>query len=172
VRTTDERPEAVRRRRSPANVINFGIGPRGDGQELPRRRPWRASAAGQTGRPHHPHPDGVLGREDSALTGDLMAKIDRYLRQLRRPVRHAGTEGARRLLEGGHRRGGALAYMRGRTIKQQLHHPRRGSRTPRRSREMFSHPHRLRPKVVITGDAQPGRHDGRAVRMATGWRPS
>ena len=65
-------------------------------QELPGRRPGRAGPAGQAGRPHHPHP-ARRSRPASAsgfLPGDLMAKIDPYLRPaLRRPLRHARHRG-------------------------------------------------------------------------------
>ena len=69
------------------------------------------------------------------LPGDLMAKVDPYLRPLYDALYDmVETEGAQQLLERGTVEVAPLAFMRGRTLNRQLHHPATRPRTRRPSR--------------------------------------
>ena len=73
-----------------------------------------------------------------------------------------GTEGAQRLLERGHRRGGAARLHAGPHAQQQLHHPRRGAEHHARADEDVPHPYRLR----VEGRRHRRRHPGRPARWS------
>ena len=79
------------------------------------------------------------------LPGDLMAKVDPYLRPLYDALYDmVEPEGAQRLLERGTVEVAPLAFMRGRTLNAQLHHPRRGPEHHARADEDVPDPHRVR----------------------------
>ena len=129
-----------------ANVITFGIGPAGTGKSyLAVALAVQALQAKQVDRIILTRPAVEAGERLGFLPGDLMAKIDPYLRPLYDALYDMlGTEGARRLLEAGHGRGGPAGLHAGPHAQQQLHHPRRGPEHHARADEDVPHPHRLR----------------------------
>ena len=102
------------------NVITFGIGPAGTGKS------YLAVAAGvqalqdkQVERIILTRPAVEAGERLGFLPGDLMAKIDPYLRPLYDALYEMLTpEGARRLIENGTIEIAPLAFMRGRTLNR------------------------------------------------------
>ena len=92
------------------------------------------------------------------LPGDLMAKIDPYLRPLYDAlydmVDARGRAEAARAPDG---RGGAAGVHARPHAQQQLHHPRRGAEHDARADEDVPHPHRLR----LQGRGHRRRHPGR-----------
>ena len=127
----------------------------------------RAGAPGQAGRPHHPHP-ARRSRPASGsgfLPGDLMAKVDPYLRPLydalHDMVGHGGRAEAAR--EGRGRGRPARVHARPHA-QQQLHHLRRGPEHHARADEDVPHPHRLRLPGRRHRRRHPGRRAGRALR--------
>jgi phosphate starvation-inducible protein PhoH and related proteins len=103
--------DAIRR-----NVITFGIGPAGTGKS------WLAVACAvqalqdkQVDRIILTRPAVEAGERLGFLPGDLMAKVDPYLRPLYDALHDmVGTDGAARLLERGEVEVAPLAFMRGR----------------------------------------------------------
>ena len=98
------------------NVITFGIGPAGTGKS------WLAVACAvhalqekQVDRIILTRPAVEAGERLGFLPGDLMAKVDPYLRPLYDAMHDmVGTEGAQKLLEKGSVEVAPLAFMRGR----------------------------------------------------------
>jgi phosphate starvation-inducible PhoH-like protein len=87
------------------------------------------------------------------LPGDLMAKIDPYLRPLYDALYDMlGTEGARRLLEAGTVEVAPLAYMRGRTLNNSFIILDEAQNTTPEQMKMFLTRIGFGSKVVITGD--------------------
>jgi len=102
-------------------------------------------------------------RTPGFLPGDLMAKIDPTYAPLRRPLRHAGTDGARRLLDNGTIEVAPLAYMRGRTLNGSfIILDEAQNATPSSSR--CSSPDRLRLEGRCQRRHNPGGPAGRALR--------
>jgi len=98
------------------NVVTFGIGPAGTGKSyLAVALAVQALQAKNVDRIILTRPAVEAGERLGFLPGDLMAKIDPYLRPLYDALYDMlGTEGARRLLEAGTVEVAPLAYMRGR----------------------------------------------------------
>ncbi|MGH8916765.1 MAG: PhoH family protein, partial [Actinomycetes bacterium] len=101
-----------------ANVVTFGIGPAGTGKSyLAVALAVQALQAKEVDRIILTRPAVEAGERLGFLPGDLMAKIDPYLRPLYDALYDMlGTEGARRLLDAGTVEVAPLAYMRGRTL--------------------------------------------------------
>ncbi|HET9692264.1 MAG TPA: PhoH family protein [Acidimicrobiales bacterium] len=99
-----------------ANTITFGIGPAGTGKSyLAVALAVQQLQAKAVDRIILTRPAVEAGERLGFLPGDLMAKIDPYLRPLYDALYDMlGTEGARRLLEAGTVEVAPLAYMRGR----------------------------------------------------------
>ena len=97
------------------------------------------------------------------LPGDLMAKVDPYLRPLWDALHDmVGTENAGKLLERGAVEVAPLAFMRGRTLNSELHHPGRGAEHHAGADEDVPHPHRVR----VQGRRHRRHHAGRRGRRA------
>jgi phosphate starvation-inducible PhoH-like protein len=101
-----------------ANIVTFGIGPAGTGKSyLAVALAVQALQARSVDRIIMTRPAVEAGERLGFLPGDLMAKIDPYLRPLYDALYDMlGTDGARRLLDNGTIEVAPLAYMRGRTL--------------------------------------------------------
>jgi phosphate starvation-inducible protein PhoH and related proteins len=87
------------------------------------------------------------------LPGDLMAKIDPYLRPLYDALYDMlGTEGAKRLLDAGTIEVAPLAYMRGRTLNSSFIILDEAQNTTPEQMKMFLTRIGFGSKVVVTGD--------------------
>ena len=146
------------------NTITFGIGPAGTGKS------WLAVAmavqslhAKEVERIVLTRPAVEAGERLGFLPGDLMAKVDPYLRPLYDALHDmVGAEGAQKLLERGVVEVAPLAFMRGRTLNNSLHHPGRGAEHLARADEDVPDPHRVR----VQGRDHRRRHPGRRARRA------
>ena len=103
-----------------SHIITFGIGPAGTGKSyLAVALAVQALQAKAVERIIMTRPAVEAGERLGFLPGDLMAKIDPYLRPLYDALYDMlGTEGARRLLDNGTIEVAPLAYMRGRTLNR------------------------------------------------------
>jgi phosphate starvation-inducible PhoH-like protein len=101
-----------------ANIVTFGIGPAGTGKSyLAVALAVQALQVKSVDRIIMTRPAVEAGERLGFLPGDLMAKIDPYLRPLYDALYDMlGTEAARRLLDNGTIEVAPLAYMRGRTL--------------------------------------------------------
>ena len=100
------------------NIVTLGIGPAGTGKSyLAVALAVQALQAKSVDRIIMTRPAVEAGERLGFLPGDLMAKIDPYLRPLYDALYDMlGTDGARRLLDNGTIEVAPLAYMRGRTL--------------------------------------------------------
>jgi phosphate starvation-inducible PhoH-like protein len=137
-----------------ANVVTFGIGPAGTGKSyLAVALGVQALQAKQVDRILLTRPAVEAGERLGFLPGDLMAKIDPYLRPLYDALYDMlGTEGARRLLEAGTVEVAPLAYMRGRTLNNSFIILDEAQNTTAEQMKMFLTRIGFGSKVVVTGD--------------------
>ena len=100
------------------SIVTFGVGPAGTGKSyLAVALAVQSLQAKQVDRIILTRPAVEAGERLGFLPGDLMAKIDPYLRPLYDALYDMlGTEGGRRLIEAGTVEVAPLAYMRGRTL--------------------------------------------------------
>ena len=117
------------------NVITFGVGPAGTGKSwLAVAMAVQALQAKEVDRIILTRPAVEAGERLGFLPGDLMAKVDPYLRPLYDALYDmVEPEGAQRLLERGTVEVAPLAFMRGRTLNSASSSSTR-RRTPRPSR--------------------------------------
>src|SRR5438045_920944 len=103
-----------------SNVITFGIGPAGTGKSyLAVALAVQALQAKQVDRIILTRPAVEAGERLGFLPGDLMAKVDPYLRPLYDALYDmVEPEGAQRMLERGIVEVAPLAFMRGRTLSR------------------------------------------------------
>ena len=98
------------------------------------------------------------------LPGDLMAKVDPYLRPLYDALYDMlEPEGTQRLLDRGHDRGRAARLHARPHAERQLRHPRRGAEHHARADEDVPHPHRLRLEGGRDRRRHPDRRAGRPL---------
>jgi phosphate starvation-inducible protein PhoH and related proteins len=141
--------DAIRR-----NVITFGIGPAGTGKS------WLAVACAvqalqdkQVDRIILTRPAVEAGERLGFLPGDLMAKVDPYLRPLYDALHDmVGTDGAARLLERGEVEVAPLAFMRGRTLNSSFIICDEAQNTTPEQMKMFLTRIGFGSKAVVTGD--------------------
>jgi phosphate starvation-inducible PhoH-like protein len=141
--------DAIRR-----NVITFGIGPAGTGKS------WLAVAmavqslqAKEVQRIILTRPAVEAGERLGFLPGDLMAKVDPYLRPLYDALYDMmELESAQRLLEKGHVEVAPLAFMRGRTLNGSFIILDEAQNTTPEQMKMFLTRIGFGSKVVVTGD--------------------
>ena len=132
------------------NVITFGIGPAGTGKSwLAVAMAVQALQAKQVQRIILTRPAVEAGERLGFLPGDLMAKIDPYLRPLYDMV---DLEGAQKLLERGTVEVAPLAFMRGRTLNSSFIILDEAQNTTPEQMKMFLTRIGFGSKVVITGD--------------------
>lgn len=138
-----------------ANTVTFGIGPAGTGKS------WLAVAmavqslqAKEVERIVLTRPAVEAGERLGFLPGDLMAKIDPYLRPLYDALNDMiGSEGAQRMIERGVVEVAPLAFMRGRTLNNAFIILDEAQNTTPEQMKMFLTRIGFGSKAVITGDA-------------------
>src|SRR4029079_7820596 len=136
------------------NVITFGIGPAGTGKS------WLAVAmavqslqAKDVDRIILTRPAVEAGERLGFLPGDIMAKVDPYLRPLYDALYEmVEPEGAQRLLERGTVEVAPLAFMRGRTISRAFIILDEAQNATPEQMKMFLTRIGFGSKVVVTGD--------------------
>jgi phosphate starvation-inducible PhoH-like protein len=141
--------DAIRR-----NVITFGIGPAGTGKSwLAVAMAVHALQAKEVDRIILTRPAVEAGERLGFLPGDLMAKVDPYLRPLWDALHDmVGTENAGKLLERGAVEVAPLAFMRGRTLNSSFIILDEAQNTTPEQMKMFLTRIGFGSKAVVTGD--------------------
>jgi len=136
------------------NVVTFGIGPAGTGKSwLAVAMAVQALQAKQVNRIILTRPAVEAGERLGFLPGDLMAKVDPYLRPLWDALFDmVEPDGAQRLLERGTVEVAPLAFMRGRTINSSFIILDEAQNTTPEQMKMFLTRIGFGSKAVITGD--------------------
>jgi phosphate starvation-inducible PhoH-like protein len=136
------------------NVITFGIGPAGTGKSwLAVAMAVQALQAKDVDRIILTRPAVEAGERLGFLPGDIMAKIDPYLRPLYDALYDmVELEGAQRLLERGTVEVAPLAFMRGRTLNRSFIILDEAQNTTPEQMKMFLTRIGFGSKVVVTGD--------------------
>jgi phosphate starvation-inducible PhoH-like protein len=137
-----------------ANTITFGVGPAGTGKSyLAVALAVQALQAKTVDRIILTRPAVEAGERLGFLPGDLMAKVDPYLRPLYDALYDMlGTEGARRLIDTGTIEVAPLAYMRGRTLNRSFIILDEAQNTTPEQMKMFLTRIGFGSKIVVTGD--------------------
>ena len=137
-----------------ANVITFCIGPAGTGKSwLAVAMAVRALQAGEVDRIILTRPAVEAGERLGFLPGDLMAKVDPYLRPLYDALHEmVGSESVDRLLERGTVEVAPLAFMRGRTLNTSFIILDEAQNTTAEQMKMFLTRIGFGSRAVITGD--------------------
>jgi phosphate starvation-inducible PhoH-like protein len=147
------------------NVITFGVGPAGTGKSwLAVAMAVQALQAKQVQRIILTRPAVEAGERLGFLPGDLMAKIDPYLRPLYDALYDMlDPEGAARLVERQAIEVAPLAFMRGRTLNNSFIILDEAQNTTPEQMKMFLTRIGFNSKVVVTGDmTQVDIHDGKS----------
>jgi phosphate starvation-inducible protein PhoH and related proteins len=136
------------------NVITFGIGPAGTGKSwLAVACAVQALQAKQVDRIILTRPAVEAGERLGFLPGDLMAKVDPYLRPLYDALFDmVEPEAAQRLLDRGTVEVAPLAFMRGRTLNASFIILDEAQNTSPEQMKMFLTRIGFGSKVVVTGD--------------------
>ena len=136
------------------NVVTFGIGPAGTGKSyLAVALAVQALQAREVDRIILTRPAVEAGERLGFLPGDIMAKVDPYLRPLYDALYDLlGPDGAQRLLERGTIEVAPLAFMRGRTLNRSFIILDEAQNTSPEQMKMFLTRIGFRSKVVVTGD--------------------
>ncbi|MET0489141.1 MAG: PhoH family protein [Acidimicrobiales bacterium] len=136
------------------NIITIGIGPAGTGKSwLAVATAVQALQAKEVERIILTRPAVEAGERLGFLPGDLMAKIDPYLRPLYDALFDmVGAEGAERLMERGTVEVAPLAFMRGRTLNGSFIILDEAQNTSPEQMKMFLTRIGFGSKAVITGD--------------------
>jgi len=136
------------------NVITFGVGPAGTGKSwLAVAMAVQALQAKQVDRIILTRPAVEAGERLGFLPGDLMAKVDPYLRPLWDALHDmVGTEAAGKLLERGAVEVAPLAFMRGRTLNQSFIILDEAQNTTPEQMKMFLTRIGFGSRAVVTGD--------------------
>ena len=141
--------EAIRQ-----NTVVLGVGPAGTGKTfLAVAMAVKALREKQVSRIILTRPAIEAGERLGFLPGDLLSKIDPYLRPLYDALNEMmGTEGHQRAAERGTIEVAPLAYMRGRTLDDSFIILDEAQNTSREQMKMFLTRMGFGSKVVITGD--------------------
>ena len=136
------------------NVITFGVGPAGTGKSwLAVAMAVRALQAKQVQRIILTRPAVEAGERLGFLPGDLMAKIDPYLRPLYDALYDMlDPEGVQRLIERQIVEVAPLAFMRGRTLNNSFIILDEAQNTTPEQMKMFLTRIGFGSRVVVTGD--------------------
>ncbi|MSO87891.1 MAG: PhoH family protein [Acidimicrobiia bacterium] len=136
------------------NVITFGLGPAGTGKSwLAVAMAVQALQAKEVERIILTRPAVEAGERLGFLPGDLMAKVDPYLRPLWDALHDmVGLETAGKLLERGAVEVAPLAFMRGRTLNGSFIILDEAQNTTPEQMKMFLTRIGFGSKAVITGD--------------------
>ncbi|MEY3806816.1 MAG: hypothetical protein RIR69_1628 [Actinomycetota bacterium] len=137
-----------------ANTVTFGIGPAGTGKSwLAVAMAVQALHARQVQRIILTRPAVEAGERLGFLPGDLMAKIDPYLRPLYDALYDmVDTEAAMKLIERQTIEVAPLAFMRGRTLNNSFIILDEAQNTTPEQMKMFLTRIGFGSKVVVTGD--------------------
>ena len=136
------------------NIVTVGIGPAGTGKSyLAVALAVQALQGHQVDRIILTRPAVEAGERLGFLPGDIMAKVDPYLRPLYDALYDLlGPEGAQRLLERGTIEVAPLAFMRGRTINRSFIILDEAQNTSPEQMKMFLTRIGFGSKAVVTGD--------------------
>ena len=136
------------------NIITFGIGPAGTGKSyLAVAQAVHALQSRQVTRIILTRPAVEAGERLGFLPGDLMAKVDPYLRPLYDALYDLlEPEGAQRLLDRGTIEVAPLAFMRGRTLNSSFIILDEAQNTTPEQMKMFLTRIGFGSKCVVTGD--------------------
>lgn len=136
------------------NVVTFGIGPAGTGKSwLAVATAVAALQANTVERIILTRPAVEAGERLGFLPGDLMAKVDPYLRPLYDALHDmAGSEGVERLMTRGVVEVAPLAFMRGRTLNSSFIILDEAQNTTAEQMKMFLTRIGHGSKAVVTGD--------------------
>ncbi len=136
------------------NVITFAIGPAGTGKSyLAVAMAVQALQARTVSRIILTRPAVEAGERLGFLPGDVLAKVDPYLRPLYDALYDMlGPEGAKRLLDGDTIEVAPLAYMRGRTLNDSFLILDEAQNTTPEQMKMFLTRIGFGSKAVVTGD--------------------
>ena len=136
------------------NIVTFGIGPAGTGKSyLAVALAVQALQAHQVNRIILTRPAVEAGERLGFLPGDLMAKVDPYLRPLYDALHDLlEPEGAQRLIDRGAVEVAPLAFMRGRTLNDSFIILDEAQNTSPEQMKMFLTRIGFGSKAVITGD--------------------
>ena len=136
------------------NVITFGLGPAGTGKSwLAVAMAVQALQSKQVSRIILTRPAVEAGERLGFLPGDLMAKIDPYLRPLYDALYDMiDLEGAQRLIERQTVEVAPLAFMRGRTLNSSFIILDEAQNTTPEQMKMFLTRIGFGSRVVVTGD--------------------
>lgn len=136
------------------NVITFGLGPAGTGKSwLAVAMAVRALQAKEVDRIILTRPAVEAGERLGFLPGDLMAKVDPYLRPLYDALHDmVGTDGAARMLERNSVEVAPLAFMRGRTLNSSFIILDEAQNTTPEQMKMFLTRIGFGSRAVVTGD--------------------
>ena len=137
-----------------SNVITLGIGPAGTGKSwLAVAMACAALQSGAVERIILTRPAVEAGERLGFLPGDLMAKVDPYLRPLYDAMHDmVGSDGVERLMEKGAVEVAPLAFMRGRTLNSSFIILDEAQNTTPEQMKMFLTRIGFGSKVVVTGD--------------------
>ena len=137
-----------------ASIITFGIGPAGTGKSyLAVAAAVHALHRRQVQRIVLTRPAVEAGERLGFLPGDLMAKVDPYLRPLYDALYDMlGPEGAQRLIANGTIEVAPLAFMRGRTLNDSFIILDEAQNTTPEQMKMFLTRIGFNSKAVVTGD--------------------
>jgi phosphate starvation-inducible PhoH-like protein len=137
-----------------SSIITFGIGPAGTGKSyLAVAAAVQSLQRRQVNRIVLTRPAVEAGERLGFLPGDLMAKVDPYLRPLYDALYDmVGPEGAQRLIEKGTIEVAPLAFMRGRTLNDAFIILDEAQNTTPEQMKMFLTRIGFGSKCVVTGD--------------------
>ena len=137
-----------------SSIITFGIGPAGTGKSyLAVAQAVQALHRRQVNRIVLTRPAVEAGEHLGFLPGDLMAKIDPYLRPLYDALYDmVGPEGAQRMIANGTIEVAPLAFMRGRTLNDSFIILDEAQNTTPEQMKMFLTRIGFNSKAVVTGD--------------------
>ncbi|HXW38426.1 MAG TPA: PhoH family protein [Acidimicrobiales bacterium] len=136
------------------NIVTFGIGPAGTGKSyLAVALALQALQARQVNRIILTRPAVEAGERLGFLPGDLMAKVDPYLRPLYDALQDIlDMDGAQRLIDRGTVEVAPLAFMRGRTLNNSFIILDEAQNTTPEQMKMFLTRIGFGSKAVVTGD--------------------
>jgi phosphate starvation-inducible PhoH-like protein len=136
------------------NIVTFGVGPAGTGKSwLAVAMAVQALQAKEVDRIILTRPAVEAGERLGFLPGDLMAKVDPYLRPLYDALYDmVESDGAQRLLERGTVEVAPLAFMRGRTLNNSFIILDEAQNSTPEQMKMFLTRIGFGSKAVITGD--------------------
>jgi len=136
------------------STITFGIGPAGTGKSyLAVAQAVQALHRRQVQRIVLTRPAVEAGENLGFLPGDLMAKVDPYLRPLYDALHDmVGADGAQRLIANGTIEVAPLAFMRGRTLNDSFIILDEAQNTSPEQMKMFLTRIGFNSKAVVTGD--------------------